>query len=93
MSRPAAFAKYNTRLESESLLQLRLQPLYFPTLISSIQQLHTQSLVGPINDICNQMIMLITLSGGVNPGVEAPPAVANAVVAPLNPLNTTTTTH
>jgi len=29
----------------------------------------------------------------VNPHVEAPPAVANAVVAPLNPLNTTTTTH
>jgi len=33
--------------------------------------------------------MLITLSGGVNPSVEAPPTVANAVVAPLNPLNTT----
>jgi len=33
---------------------------------------------------------LITLSGGVNRGVEAPPAVANAVVAPINPQNTTT---
>jgi len=43
-----------------------------------------------LNDICDQLIMLIALSGGVNPGVEAPPAVANAVVAPLNSLNTTT---
>jgi len=34
--------------------------------------------------------MLITLSVGANPHVEAPPAVANAVVAPLNPLNTIT---
>jgi len=34
--------------------------------------------------------MLVTLSRGVNLGVEAPPAVANAVVAPFNPLNTTT---
>jgi len=34
--------------------------------------------------------MLIALSGGVNPSVEAPPAVTSAVVAPLNPLNTTT---
>jgi len=30
------------------------------------------------------------LSGGVNPSVEAPPTVANAVVALLNPPNTTT---
>jgi len=44
-----------------------------------------------LNNICNQLIMLIMLSGGVNPGIDAPPAVANAVVAPLNPLNTTTT--
>jgi len=43
-----------------------------------------------LNDIHNQLIMLIALSGGVNCSVEAPPAVANAVVAPLNPLNTTT---
>jgi len=43
-----------------------------------------------LNDICDQLIMLITLSGAVNPGVEAPPAVTNAVVAPLNPPNTTT---
>jgi len=43
-----------------------------------------------LNDIYNQLITLIALSGGVNPGVEAPPAVANAVVAPLNPPNTTT---
>jgi len=43
-----------------------------------------------LNDIRNQLIMLIALSGGVNPGVEAPPAVTNVVVAPLNPLNTTT---
>ena len=41
-----------------------------------------------LNDICNQLIMLIVLSGGVNPGVEAPPAAANSVVAPLNPLST-----
>jgi len=42
-----------------------------------------------LNDIHNQlMMMLITLSGGVNPHVEAPPAVTNAVVAPPNPLNT-----
>jgi len=43
-----------------------------------------------LNNICDQLIMLIALSGGVNPGVEAPPAVTNSVVAPLNPLNTTT---
>ena len=43
-----------------------------------------------LNNICNQLITLITLSGGVNPRVEAPPAVTNSVVAPLNPLNTTT---
>jgi len=43
-----------------------------------------------LNNIHDQLIMLIILSGGVNPSVEAPPAVANAVVAPLNPLNTTT---
>jgi len=43
-----------------------------------------------LNDICNQLIMLIALSGGVNRGIEAPPAVANAVVAPINPPNTTT---
>jgi len=43
-----------------------------------------------LNDICDQLITLIALSGGVNPRVEAPPAVANAVVAPLNPLNTNT---
>jgi len=43
-----------------------------------------------LNNICNQLITLIMLSGGVNPSVEAPPAVANAVVAPLNPPNTTT---
>jgi len=35
-----------------------------------------------LNDIHDQLIMLITLSGGVNPGIEAPPAVSNAVVAP-----------
>ena len=34
-----------------------------------------------LNDIHDQLIMLIALSGGVNPSVEAPPAVANAVVA------------
>jgi len=33
---------------------------------------------------------IIALNGGVNPSVEAPPAVANAMVAPLNPPNTTT---
>ena len=44
-----------------------------------------------LNNICNQLITLIVLSGGVNPGVEAPPAVENAMVAPLNPPNTTTT--
>jgi len=43
-----------------------------------------------LNNICNQLIILIMLSRGVNPGVEAPPAVANAVVTPLNPPNTTT---
>jgi len=43
-----------------------------------------------LNNICNQSITLITLSEGVNPHVEAPPAVVNAVVAPLNPPNTTT---
>jgi len=43
-----------------------------------------------LNDIRNQLITLIALSGGVNPRVEAPPAVANSVVAPLNPPNTTT---
>jgi len=43
-----------------------------------------------LNNIHDQLIMLITLSGGVNPHVEAPPAVTNAVVASLNPLNTTT---
>jgi len=43
-----------------------------------------------LNNICNQLMMLITLSRGVNPHVEAPSAVTNAVVAPLNPLNTTT---
>jgi len=43
-----------------------------------------------LNNICNQLIMLIALSGGVDPHVEAPPAVANAVVASLNPPNTTT---
>ena len=43
-----------------------------------------------LNDICDQLIMLITLSGGVNRGVEALPAVANAVVTPINPPNTTT---
>jgi len=43
-----------------------------------------------LNDICDQLIMLITLCGGVNTSVEAPPAVTNAVVAPLNPLNTIT---
>ena len=43
-----------------------------------------------LNDILDQLITLITLSRGVNPGVEAPPAVANAVVVPLNPPNTTT---
>jgi len=43
-----------------------------------------------LNNICDQLLMLITLSGEANPSVEAPPAVANAVVAPLNPLNTTT---
>jgi len=43
-----------------------------------------------LNDICDQLITLIALSGGVNCGVEAPPAVANAVVTPLNPPNTTT---
>jgi len=42
-----------------------------------------------LNDIQDQLIMLITLSGRVDPHVEAPPAVANAVVAPLNPPNTT----
>jgi len=41
-----------------------------------------------LNDIHDQLIMLITLSEGANPHVEAPPAVAN--VAPLNPLHTTT---
>jgi len=41
-----------------------------------------------LNNIRNQLITLITLSRGVNPRVEAPPAVANAVVAPLNPPNT-----
>jgi len=44
-----------------------------------------------LNDIHDQLITLIALSGGVNRGVEAPPAVANAVVAPLNPPNTTIT--
>jgi len=44
-----------------------------------------------LNDICDQLITLIALNGGVNHGVEAPPAVTNAVVAPLNP--PTTTTH
>ena len=39
-----------------------------------------------LNNIRDQLIMLIMLSGDV----EAPPAVANAVVAPLNPQNTTT---
>ena len=43
-----------------------------------------------LNDIHDQLIMLIMLSRGVNPSVETPPAVANAVVTPLNPLNTTT---
>jgi len=43
-----------------------------------------------LNDIHNQLMTLIALSGGVNPHVEAPPAVTNAVVAPLNPLGTTT---
>ena len=43
-----------------------------------------------LNDIHDQLIMVIALSGGVNPGVEAPPAVTNAVVALFNPLNTTT---
>ena len=43
-----------------------------------------------LNDICDQLITLIALNGGVNHGVEVPPAVANTVVAPLNPLNTTT---
>jgi len=43
-----------------------------------------------LNNIRNQLITLIVLSGGVNSGVEAPPAVTNAVVAPLNPPNTTT---
>jgi len=43
-----------------------------------------------LNNIRNQLIMLIALSGGVDPHVEAPPAVTNAVVAPLNPPNTTT---
>jgi len=38
-----------------------------------------------LNDICDQLITLIALNGGVNRGVEAPPAVANAVVTPLNP--------
>ena len=42
-----------------------------------------------LNNIRDQLITLIALSGGVNPSVEAPPAVANAVVAPLNPPNTT----
>jgi len=43
-----------------------------------------------LNNICDQLIMLITLSEGVNHSVEAPPAIANAVVAPLNPPNTST---
>jgi len=43
-----------------------------------------------LNNICDQLITLIALSGGVNPSTEAPPAVTNAVVTPLNPLNTTT---
>jgi len=37
-----------------------------------------------LNDICDQLIMLIALSGGVNPHVEAPPAVTHVV--PLNPI-------
>jgi len=43
-----------------------------------------------LNNIHDQLITLIALSGGVNRDVEAPPAVANAVVTPLNPPNTTT---
>ena len=44
-----------------------------------------------LNDIHDQLMTLIALSGGVNRSVEAPPAVTNAVVTPLNPPNTTTT--
>ena len=43
-----------------------------------------------LNNIHDQLITLIALSEGVNPGVEAPPAITNAVVAPLNPPNTST---
>jgi len=43
-----------------------------------------------LNNICDQLMTLIALSGGVNCSVEAPPAVTNAVVAPINPPNTTT---